>query len=431
MYKQNILLSLIFVLCVNFLNGEILTPRKKDKALKQPTQTIKHQDPLNKSSSKCINPQYPKHKKFGKDFVSPLPLEKIQIDSQSWKQQHNSDCVFTNDNIQDQFQSDIGIWLNTLFNRTNTVGGKKLSNKEQYILIKKQEFLRRWFLLMAYAPIHYVRSDNASSENSNSLSFQRPVHFPFPLASSISHGQRILMTLTNKSGTSKLNKLMYNLLLSGAVDQKPVIDEFRSFASHGVSKAPNNKLIEEKLLTGFLGAIRGNHHMINIPVGGVGNKNELNYFIGPEGESYTKDDDKRVDNFQLGHVFIAEHSFSDNISSLLMGVESTAPYKTSPFSEGEKTHTIISGYEDESKTRAVLGGQKWSKLLGDLAPAKYGGMLINIEDSQLEELKALFDIILSWDEKKQFVFFLKLISMNASEANNFLFTHKELSSIFL
>lgn len=379
---------------------------------------------------KCNLPQYPADQYFGKNFVGPIPPESFNVTPARWTQKENPACVFQGNTIKDQFQTDVVMWFNTMFKKAQVVGGKALKEKHIVKLKETQNFLKRLFLLMAYAPMHYVTKKNASAKDVGVAGYQQPLPFAFPLASALSHGQRILMTLVDAPQGKGMDKAVYNLLLSGDASENPIIDELRSFASHGVSQAANGKLVEEKLKVGFMGAIQGDHHMVNVPLGGVGNKNELGYFIGPEGQSYEPGKDTSVSNYQLGHVFIAAHRFSGGISSLLLGVESTAPHKSSPFAKGGKTHSIKSGFEDATTARSSAGGQKWQKLLGGLAPASYGGMLVTVEKAWLGKLKVLFDTVLSWSEDEQKALFVDLLSMNASEANQLLRQNPKLAAAF-
>ena len=216
---------------------------------------------------------------------------------------------------------------------------------------------------------------------------------------------------------------MYNLLLSGNQNKTPIIDFGRMFASHGVHEA-DGKLVEDKLMAG-MGA---SHHGVNVPLGGVGNINPAG-IIGPEGQSYEINSDVSKGEYQLGHVYIRRDHFR-NFDSLLMGVESTAPGRSSPFLTGGKSHDITSGMKDATLNKSSTGGQKWEVLLGSRAPATYGGLSVQINPTRLARLERLFDIVFSMPTEEQEALFKELLVCKATEANAFLREHSQLREVF-
>ncbi len=169
--------------------------------------------------------------------------------------------------------------------------------------------------------------------------------------------------------------------------------------------------------------------------GGVGNLNELGLIIGLEGQGYEKDAKKSKGSYQLGHVYIRRDAFSNKdgfrLSSLLMGVESTAPLKQSPFLTGGKSHGITSGIQDETLNRSASGGQKWAVLLPKIGPASFGGMFVMVNPTQLELLTKLFATVLSLPEIEQAAIFKELLVSNAQEARSYLMKHPKLQQIKL
>ncbi|CAO5676792.1 MAG: hypothetical protein HEEMFOPI_01029 [Holosporales bacterium] len=433
-FSKQALHSLIFGLLSSNLALSGTSPATMQSVINPMHQNQPDDDDLAVASlKKCPAPKYPTSRYFGKNFVGALPATKMRINEQSWKQKENPPCEFKDDVIQDQFQTDVAMWLNTILVKKEIgemIGGKKLKEKHVSKLHETQKFLKRMFLLMAFAPLKYVTKDNASAKNPGTPDYIAPQSFPFPLASALSHGQRIVVEIDDVANGKGLEQAVYNLLLGGDIDEKPIIDELRSFASHGTHQEVNGHVAEDKLMTGFMGALQLDHHMVDVPLGGAGNKNELGYFIGAEGQSYQVGKDKSISNYQLGHVFIGVHRFKNGVSSLLMGVESTAPHKTSPFATGGKNHNITSGMKDATTNRSVTGGQKWANLLGGMAPASYGGMTITITRPQLEKLKLLFDTIFAMPETQQEALFQQLLPMNADEANQYLRSMPALAQVF-
>ncbi|MBP9752275.1 MAG: hypothetical protein KBD31_00470 [Proteobacteria bacterium] len=433
-FKKNKALLPVIILCstINIFSGAIGIV---------PQQNVINQHPQNNDEDasavaalkKCPNTKYPTSRYFGTGFVGIIPQVKMTINENTWTQKMNQPCIFDEAVIRDQFQTDIALWLNTILVKKGVgemVGGKKLKAKHISKLNETQNFLKRWFLLMAFSPLKYVTKDNAGAKNPGTPDYQIPQPFPYPLASALSHGQRMIIELQDVVNGKGLDSAFYNLLLGGDTDEKPIIDELRSFASHGTHQEPNGKVAEDKLLSGFMSAIQLDHHMVDVPLGGVGNKNEMGFFIGAEGQSYKVGQDTGFGNFQLGHIFIGVHRFNNGVSSLLMGVESTAPHKNSPFKTGGKNHNITSGMKDSTTNRSATGGQKWANLLGGMAPATYGGMIINVTRVELPKIKLLFDTVLAMPENQQALLFQKILTMNANEANQYLRSMPELASVF-
>lgn len=423
-------ISMAFILSVFCLEQAIA----EQGAIQNPPATLNAEEIAAATLKKCPSAKYPALQYFGINFLGQIPPEKFNITEKSWKQLENEPCSFDENVIRDQFQTDVGLWINTIFVSAKSigfkVGGKALKEKHVVKLKETQGFLKRWFLLMAYAPMSLFTNDNASAKDPTEPTYQVPAPFPYPLASALSHGQRILIVLQDLPNGKGLDKITFNLLLGGDYQEDPIIEELRSFASHGTHQTPNNKVVEDKLFAGVLGALKGDHHMVNVPLGGVGNKNELGYFIGPEGQSYEANKDTSVSNYQLGHIFIGVDRFKNGMSALLMGVESTAPHKTSPFTTGGKNHNITSGMKDATTNRSATGGSKWANLLGGIAPATYGGMVINVHRTELAKLKKLFDTVLAMSEERQKEIFMTLLSGNAAEGNLYLRSIPELAEIF-
>ena len=229
------------------------------------------------------------------DFPNP---EDWDVDSETWTQEKALDGGYNEEAMISQFRSDVKIWYHTLFDAAESVGGKRLKEKHLRKLEKVQNFLKRWFLSLAFVPLQCVTKDNASVKSKDHPDYQQMVDFPYPLASVLSHGQR---TVFKSQGITE--KMLYNLLLSGDYKKAPDIDYLRSFSSHGVSEEGEG-LQENKLRFGVLNTIRGVNKGVDIPLGGVGKRNEMGYFIGPEGQSYGRFSPKHKGKYQLGHVCI-------------------------------------------------------------------------------------------------------------------------------
>jgi hypothetical protein len=332
----------------------------------------------------------------------------------------NSACVYTEEAIRDQFRKDVILWHNAMFKqpKNGKVSNKTLQTKHLTQLRNTQNFLKRWILTLAFGPLKYVTKNNASSKEQGEAGYQAWTPFPYPLASALSHGQRMIIMLKNVG-----NLKMYNLLLSGNQNTTSTIDFSRMFASHGVHEK-NGKIIEDKLMAG-MGA---SHHGVNVPLGGVGNINPAGDIIGPEGQSYVKNSETSKSGYQLGHVYIRRDRLT-SLDSLLMGVESTAPGSSSPFLTGGKSHDITSGMKDETTNKSSTGGQKWEVLLGSRAPATYAGLSVQINPERLALLERLFTAVLAMPVEEQAELFKDLLKSKATEANAVLRAHPQLQGI--
>ncbi|MDP2193852.1 MAG: hypothetical protein Q8K36_04950, partial [Alphaproteobacteria bacterium] len=370
----------------------------------------------NVQAKKCDVTDFPTKRFYGKDFIGSF--HNFPVTQQIWQQDMNVDCNFREDVLYQQFKTDVILWWHTMFAKPHwngkdfVIGGKKLVRKHTQDLKARRNFIKRVYLMLAHMPLLCDYNNNASVLDKANELYQDPMPFPYPLASALSHGGRILIVLEGMS-----DREFFNVLLSGKEDTQ-CIAEKRRFASHAVEQC-NGKIYETKVLMGLVDAISGDQYGVNIPFGGVGNKNELGYEIGITGHSYNETDAKHVKNYQLGHVFILRDRFKEK-SVLLMGVESTEPGGKSPFLTGGKTHDITSGIKDQTLNRSVTGGQKWLPLMGDLAPGNYGGLIVTITPEIFAQLKVIWDHFLAIPDDELENFFLELLSRNGLEAKAYL-----------
>ncbi len=372
-------------------------------------------------SKKCSAETFPDVEEYGKVFLGEFRDEDWLVTQNTWEQEMNERCNYSESVIRAQFRTDAILWYNAMFTqpRDGKVSAKTLKKKHLDQLHNTQSFIKRWILMLAFSPIMYVTRNNASAKSQDDANYQAWSPFSYPLASALSHGQRMLVMLKNIN-----NIKMYNLLLSGDQNIRSSIDFGRMFASHGVHEK-DGKLVEDKLMAG----IGASHHGVNVPLGGVGNINPAGDIIGPEGQSYEENSDVSKGEYQLGHVYIRRDHFK-NFDSLLMGVESTAPGRSSPFLTGGKSHDITSGIKDATLNKSSTGGQKWEVLLGSRAPATYGGLSVQINPTRLARLERLFEIVLSMPTEEQEELFKELLKCKATEANAFLREHPQLQEVF-
>jgi hypothetical protein len=362
-------------------------------------------------------------------------LPSLAVDRFSWSPHMRKAGDPVEPAANSQFQVDIQLWLSTIFKTAfvgQKVGGKTLVEKHIQKLRQTQAFLQRYIILMALNPLVMVYKNNGTAQAGHQQ--EEPIPFPFPLASAISHGGRVLMVLPPEVHFSK----MFSFLIAGEESVKMGSDRDisynRHFASHGVSINKNNHFEEEKLLAGITGTHRG----IDLPFGGVGNENELGFIIGPTGKSYRFNSSKHVDKYQHGHVYIRPDTYvstfgrGSKYSTLLIGVESTMPGGESTFATGGKSHDITSGMKDQTLNRSVTGGQKWAPLMGDQGPASYGGLLLVLpaDNNCYEVFKQICSILLQLPQPRQQEIFTELLTRNADHARSYLLALPEIKGVF-
>ncbi len=332
------------------------------------------------------------------------------IDAHIWKG-YNSPA-------SEQFQVDHLIMMSTLFPNLEKIQQMSRalgSNDIGTIASKKADFLKRLYLLMAYAGVAFTPKDNDFSSNTP---------WPYPLGSILMHGQRLMIHLKNMGNAQQF----YNFLLYGApLKQHPSIDIKRHAASHGI-KVRSNEVHEIKLKGLHGGAkniyygLRGLHKGVNIPLGGIGNQRIDGLLIGPNGHPFNPSNGQVYPNQQHGHVYI--HIAQTKIRGepqavLLIGIEGSAPGKKNMFG---RAHTASSGLTDQTKEIAVGGGKKWETLFTDpqMIPARYGGKRTLLTDAMLRDFIPLANEILAKSQEEQAEFFNNLLLHNGAEAQNYL-----------
>mmetsp|Transcript_55836 Transcript_55836/g.120716 ORF Transcript_55836/g.120716 Transcript_55836/m.120716 type:complete len:1072 (+) Transcript_55836:118-3333(+) len=208
-------------------------------------------------------------------------------------------------------------------------------------------FLKRLFLAIAVCRLMYCIDENSRNT--------RP--WPFPIASSLCHGSRILFRLDGVRWQDFLN-----LLLFGSADapegvawsESKVPMPFRSrwAASHAVCLQPaSSQLCEVKLTKrhsrrNITDGLMSHHLGMDLPVGGLGNpapENDLGeLFVGPAGRPFLKADasgkvmgtaipqDKvYVRHIQNGHLYLRWDDFGVKDVPVLMPESSNRGRATS------------------------------------------------------------------------------------------------------
>lgn len=300
---------------------------------------------------------------------------------------------------QKQFQGDAVLLFNTLFVDATSPEvqaiEKKFGKKAVQKARMKGEFLRRLLLLIANGDVTYSLKDN---------DIENQCPWPFPLASILAHGQRLLIILEDMKADTLFNFL---------VKDKSIAYK-RWAASHGVKVLKSGHVHEKKLgVFGALwGGLKGAHRGMDIPLGGLGNLTSVpGYIVGPEGVPLAKDSLKALKKTQHGHVYIRVDNRKKN-STMLIGIEPTRFGSQSIF---KTKHTLKSSFEDSTKDRGVTGGNKWQSIK-DVNVGRYGAMRLHLTQQQFNKAARMISEVLSWPEEKQQRLFQRLLTQNALKA---------------
>jgi len=183
------------------------------------------------------------------------------------------------------------------------------SNEEIYDFDQKVLFLKRLVLCIAVCRLSFTDENNGTA--------LRP--WPFPLASSLCHGCRVLFHLSDVSYQELLNLLLSGDGPSVSWDGQGVPTPFyaRKAASHRVVMKRSTLQLREVKVEGISALGRG-HLGMDIPVGGLGNPTPLlqeeGLYVGPAGVPYRADAHGPVYNtqHQNGHLYVRCEDFGSS-----------------------------------------------------------------------------------------------------------------------
>ncbi|NER38956.1 MAG: DUF4157 domain-containing protein [Oscillatoria sp. SIO1A7] len=336
-----------------------------------------------------------------KKLAVTLDKKKLAVTPDTWKgKDEPSDR---------QFENDVAIMYQTMFADPDAIKDKRkkgIKDKEKQRTLEKQKFMRRLHLAMAVGGVKMSKEDNPDTNT------ELP-DLDIPLAAILSHGQRQLFETKAKSGKEDLQDRLFNYLLSGDPQSKPSIVKPRLFASHGtdIDSQENIKELKHGLIGQFMGAFTGEHKRVNIPLGGIGNLDVNKNIIGPGGKPIDPNTERYIRGKQHGHIYINKHKRGET-GALMFGLEGAAPWKTNMFNV---EHNAGSGTEDQTEKISATGGKKMSKLLGDSAPAEYGGKRTVVNEDNLSQMMAFEAEIAKLSEDKQKELYAKLLQAKPSE----------------
>lgn len=133
-------------------------------------------------------------------------------------------------------------------------------------------FLKRLLVCYALCGVYYSEAGNAE---------QLGDPWPYPIASVLGHGSRVLIRLEDVDSSEFLNYLLTGdpHIVDWKDHKPPMPIQRRIAATHSVELTETGTIVEKKLrVTNVADAVRcinGNHMGLNLPIGGVGNPSPL------------------------------------------------------------------------------------------------------------------------------------------------------------
>jgi len=215
-----------------------------------------------------------------------------------------------------EMKNDVIITYQTLFAQSSRHAPwrPKLSPAEEEAHDLRVLFLKRLFLCLAACKLTFCTEENGTN--------MRP--WPFPLASALAHGNRILVRLDGVHWHDFLNLLLFGDPKAHHWTSEDVPSPFwaRWAATHAIGLHPNSRLYERRLKSGsafknvkdgFLG-----HHLgMDLPIGGLGNRappcKHGPLFVGSAGVPFRRNaggvDVKYMEDIQHGHLYLRWDDF--------------------------------------------------------------------------------------------------------------------------
>jgi hypothetical protein len=247
--------------------------------------------------------------------------------------------------MEDEMKHDIILMYQTLFSQSIGDPGPRLpmQEEEERTFDATVMFLKRLFICFAVCKVTFCANENVEHTRS----------WPFPLASTLTHGGRILVRLDGVKWSDFLNFLLFGDDVPAEAWPRTVPKPFkaRAAATHGIEiHGKTSQLIEKRLkvtnardAASNLAAGIGHHHLgLDLPVGGIGtslpntealsqkvkgSKGKIlarlwsrendpftnNLYVGPGGVPWRQLDDQGttevLHGFQQGHLYVRWDDF--------------------------------------------------------------------------------------------------------------------------
>lgn len=306
-------------------------------------------------------------------------------------------------NHQDQLLNGVTLMQDTLFQDVHHLHHMHLGLKRkkfQHEIQRQELVLRRLFLLFAMGGLQY---------RSETMTDYRP--WPFPVATALTQGQRVMIQLQGVSAHQFLDFI---------TNGHSTTFHKRNYSSHGIQETADGEIYEVKIKTPFRRVLKTEKLLgMNFPLGGLGSSLPDGKIVGPMGREYSIGKQKLHKKKQVGHLHLYTRDFpARNVSVILVGIESCAPGTSNQFG---CTHNLLSGIKNQKVRRSSSGGLKWSKIKTDYeAPREYGGKVIILTADQYAQITMAIKDILAKPLEDQKEILYKVLQSNAAEAMTFL-----------
>lgn len=366
------------------------------------------------------------------DGQAAAAKDRWAVDEETWKgRRKGPDGEYTES--EEEFMArqlneiDPAVMFQTMFadpkgsDKSMSASARQKLEASAEMTLAKQKFMRRLHLTMALGGVDMSTRNNPDLSKPEGL----VTEYPWPLASVLGHGQRQLFEIQEKKG---LGEAFYDYLGRGpSQDGRDVLDKsaWRGFASHatkvGERRADGTRRVEELKLPFHAQMGLRRHRGVNVPLGGIGNRNVKGDIIGPGGHPIDPATGEYLRKRQLvaiprknqhGHIYMNKHVRGDTMA-LMVGLEGSAPLTANMYGTA---HTASSGAEDQTTKLSATGGQKASKLFGAKAPAEYGGKRTVVDEELLTSVKMLERLLDSLPREQQESFFKEILVLPPKEA---------------
>ncbi|MFN7662805.1 MAG: hypothetical protein ACK5PQ_03675 [Alphaproteobacteria bacterium] len=300
-----------------------------------------------------------------------------------------------------QLKNSIDLMYGTLFQNLTFLDQVRLEKFKQEVF-QQSLFLRRLYLFLGLGELEY-RSETGETSP-----------WPFPLATCLTQGQRVAITL---------NGVPAREFLEFVADNNLKLFYKRKYSSHGVTFEESTEEVREVKIKSPFRRVKSTEKLLGMdfPFGGVGNLLPDGSRIGPRG--YEIRDTRIRKKRQLGHLHVYVHEFPEqNKTVVLIGIEGCAPGTQNQLG---CNHTMWSGIKNQRVNRSVSGGAKWSRLGEEIpAPAEYMGKYIEMNVDKFQEIKKKINVFLNMPEDMQKKIFKRVLSGDAFYVTGFLWTYQ-------
>jgi CRP-like cAMP-binding protein len=324
--------------------------------------------------------------------------------SSAWQEQHQENQAALITSMCKDMKYNVVLTHQTLFaqnihrHQLPTLSYEDQQKHDQTVIM-----LKNLFLAFAVCGLESSAEDNGGSTKA----------WPFPVATALGHGSRIMVRLHDIRADEFVNVLCFGKRDAHNWDSGvpgPIYS--RVAASHAVKLVRRSEIHEVKAKSGTLFF---KHFGVDLPLGGFGNpvppceedldvgiQEDEQMLIGPAGVPYKQDTDgiHFVNKIQHGHLYMLMHDFKSDrstatgldhaqhtgLSALLIGIEGSAPMKQNFF--GMK-HTV----EATSNRLSAFGKRKWRdyRATGQGVPAEMGGVLMDVTTDKLSQCEFVIE----------------------------------------